>query len=250
VWFEEETKAAQHKIEELIRKRLGGRYLAYAIVAIVVVSAGSFLSEPALNLISRVNSLLNYGTNKRAIEQAGRGEFHAKLFAQCDLANQPITFTADGKIHNIQLNPIPAPYGIGVSTYTGAPGATVTLSNPGDPILTIYKCEFINYSTEPLFKVSVAFHIKFFETLADGDAISSFHSGTITLDREGIIEIPKIDIGNETPFILYMWNMMSQIVTVTLPRSASLSDGKLVTLIQPQSWGMHFPPNQKIVSKN
>jgi hypothetical protein len=100
----------------------------------------------------------------------------------------------------------------------------------------------------PLFNISVALHITFFETLPSDPSGSSFHSGAITLDRDGIIEIPKIDAGRDTPFLLYLMNGTPQLVMVELPINVSLPDGKLVSLTQPRwmraPWGMHFSPRR------
>jgi hypothetical protein len=163
-----------------------------------------------------------------------------KLFAQCDNA-QPITFPADGRIYQIQINAIPGPYGGGIAVSTAPPGGPIDLG-----VRNTSRCQFTNYSDEPLFKVSVAFHMTFMEAIKDKVTPTSMQSGAVTLDRDWVVEIPKIDAGKDAPFTIYLFNMTSQFVRVTLPNKASLSNGESIDLIQPKSWGMHFAPNPTI----
>jgi hypothetical protein len=159
-----------------------------------------------------------------------------KLFVQCDAILQPVTFPDDGKIYNIQLHASPAPYGIGFGTISGQPKSSISLLQY--PLQEIYGCKFRNYHTQPVFKISLALHLVFID------------NGATTLERAAVVEIPILEAMNDLPFTLYILNMTTQFVTVTLPTKVSLSDGKVLDLIQPQSYGMHFGPNQTIARKD
>jgi hypothetical protein len=219
-------------------RRLSGERNATAIGLLLLASVG-LIGLWYIFSLSKTPPIINIASD-------------IKLFAQCDAVGPQILFPSDGRMYGVTLNAFPAPYGIGFGTQTGPPLSVLNFSTPDDPIPTIYKCEFINYNVDPLFNISVALHITFFETLADDPSRSSVHSGAITLDRDGIIEIPKIDAGRDTPFSLYITNGTPQLVTVTLPTNVSLSNGKLVSLTQPYwmraPWGMHFSP-RRIASK-
>jgi hypothetical protein len=86
----------------------------------------------------------------------------------------------------------------------------------------------------------------FMEMIKDKNNPTSIQSGAVTLDRDWIVEIPRIDSGKDAPFTIYLSNMTPQFVMVTLQNKATLSDGEEIDIIQPQSWGMYFAPNTTI----
>jgi hypothetical protein len=169
-----------------------------------------------------------------------------KLFAQCGMVVQA-KFDGEGNIYAIQLDAIPAPSGGGFGQFYGIPGAPISWDFFTQPI---YRCKFINYTNDALFKVSVELHMIFSQSIKDDPPIkddpssTSLHSGQVTIDRGWKIEIPKIDSGIDASFNLYLFNMTSQFVYITLPTMATLSDGTLINLIQPTGNEMSFSPNQ------
>lgn len=121
-------------------------------------------------------------------------------------------------------------------------------------IQTIYRCQFTNYSDEPLFKVSIALHLTFSEAIKNEQNPTSFRSGKTTIDRDWLIEIPKIDSGKATPFMFFILNASTQFVSVILPNKVAFltgSDGQLrnVDLILSANAMMVFPPNPLLGGK-
>jgi hypothetical protein len=176
------------------------------------------------------------------------GPVPIRLFAQCDPVGRPVV-PPDGRMFMLQLNVIPSEQaGGGIGFGGGVPGASIDFG-----IQTIYRCQFTNYSNDPLFKASVALHLTFSEAIKDQNS-TSFRSGKITIDREWLFEIPKIDTGRDAPFVFFILNASPQFVSVTLPSEVVLSAGsdgqsRSVDFIQPTNTRMIFPPNTQISKK-
>ena len=166
-----------------------------------------------------------------------------KIFAQCEPVGRPVV-PPSGTISILQLNAIPAEQGGGgIGSGGGIAGTSIDFG-----VQTIYRCQITNYSNDPLFKVSLALHLKFSEAITNEENPKSFRSGKITIDRDWLIEIPKIDAGKDVPFIFYIVNASPQFVAVTLPNKIVLSSGP-IDLIQPTNTQMVFPPNPLIGKK-
>jgi len=162
------------------------------------------------------------------------------------LVQAPI-FSSDGKIYEVQINAIEAPYNPGMGRMSGGkPGAIADL-NLG--INYLYRCRITNYASTPIFKASFSFRAIFWEAIKDEANAGGQHNGKMTLNTVWNFEIPKIEPGKDSPFDLYFFNMTSQFVQVLLPVQVILFDGQIANLVQPISYGMHFSPNPSVTSR-
>jgi len=76
-------------------------------------------------------------------------------------------------------------------------------------------------------------------------ALKQYDSGHITIDREWLIKIGKIDSGKDSQYTFFVFNMSSQFVEVTLPKTISIQrDGgvDIINLITGPNVTMHFGP--------
>jgi hypothetical protein len=172
-----------------------------------------------------------------------------RLFAQCDFVQPSIIVPPDGKIYMLQINAIPASAGGGgFGIFSGTPGEKFNL--PVLPIQLVYRCQITNYASVPLFKVSIALRLTFMEAVKDSETSTSLHSGAVTIDRDWMLEIPKIDTGKDSSFAFYMTNVSKQFARVMLPVKVSFIAGlneqiKSADLIQATTiMGMILPPRR------
>jgi hypothetical protein len=160
-----------------------------------------------------------------------------KLFMECAPANLP-TVWPSGPLYVLPLNPIPAPYGNGLVEYGVNSGSPMNFGFQW----AVYRCQITNYSETPIFNSAISLHLTFREAI---QKVSQYEGGPITIDREWLIQIGKIDSGKDSPYTFFVFNMSAQFVEITLPRTISIQRDTgmdIINLITGPNVTMHFGP--------
>lgn len=207
-----------------IEKSLSRRIVAFLIVCLLLLYVGK-IAWPQAELPQSIS-----------------------LFAQCQASFLPSTMPADGRIYELQLNPIPAQNG-------GGGLAEIILHSPITATTwpkgwaSTYRCDVVNYGTKTLVSIDLVLHLVFREVVPA--AQGNTHSGRVTIDRDWPIEIGKVDPGKDNAFSFYINNYRGdQFVEAQLKDSviASTVDDRTrykSRLTRPRSEGMetmHFSP--------
>ncbi len=170
------------------------------------------------------------------------------LFAGCvHTLAAPLSVPADGVIYELSLWPFPLK---NIST-----GLTMVTSVPGTPWkwpvradnfpLDVSRCSIINYGPDTIFNVNLLLHLIFREAIKnEKDGITT---GAVTLERDWLISVAKLDSGAEHAFIYYTYNLSKQWVYVDFPSSATFQkDNNKVSLsipvVQSENHLTPFPP--------
>jgi hypothetical protein len=143
-----------------------------------------------------------------------------KTFVECTLKT-PLLF-GESPLWMLQTFPLPIENGGGgLVQMSGPVGARVL--PPNMPF--VFQCDLTNYTSEPLFAVTLPLHL-LFETAIDQGSGTKRNEG-VFLERDWSITVPKIDIGPAGRFSFYVTNGSDKIVTVMFPKSATTGDGPL-----------------------
>ena len=166
------------------------------------------------------------------------------LSIECYHAPQSMIVPPEGKISILYLNAIPKENGgSGLGIITAQAGKDMEWPSLGN----VYRCHLANHGNAAIFNVEMALTLKFMEALKDKTNPSQTNSGAITLIRDWIISIPKIEPGPIGTFDFYISNMSQQFVFVSLPSvftfyRASSSTREESQLIQSPGLFMPFTP--------
>jgi hypothetical protein len=91
--------------------------------------------------------------------------------------------------------------------------------------------------------VSVVVHLTFREPERVSPPNSGFRIGAITLERDWVFVIPKLDPAPVAPFVFYVWNMnVSKFVQLGVRPVVTVAGGRTVPVVQPVD-GLNQPLN-------
>jgi len=155
-----------------------------------------------------------------------------RVFVDCQMGVMPLKVPAEGRIHVLLTSEIPAPMGDGgLMDYFGPPGSDWKFTNEGLPAWA-YRCQFTNYSSDVLFNLTVPVHLTFRMPLPVPGHDKSRKEGDVTLDRDWVVNIPKLDPSPAAPYEFYVWNCcVPKFIHVALP-DALLYKTRKITLLQ------------------
>ena len=163
---------------------------------------------------------------------------------ECGHAPHSMIIPPDGRLSLLSLNAIPEESGGGgIAQVTSQAGTEWKWP----PLSSVYRCHLTNYGSDPVFNMELALTMKFLKANKDEKNPSQSNSGAVTLVREWIISIPKIESGPGGTFDFYIDNPSQQFVFVSLPPSVTFhranSDSReRSNLIQVPGLMMHFTP--------
>jgi hypothetical protein len=152
-----------------------------------------------------------------------------RVFVDCQMGLLPSIVPPEGRIHVLVTSEIPVSMGGGgLEDYFGRLDA---FTNNGAPA-TAYRCEFTNYSSDVLFNLTVPVHLTFRMSLPVPGQDKSRSEGDVTLDRDWVVNIPKLDPSPAAPYVFYVWNCcVPKFVHVALP-DALVYKGRKIVLVQ------------------
>ena len=164
-----------------------------------------------------------------------------RIFVQCQMGLMPSVVPSEGRIHVLLTSEIPKEMGGGgLPDYFATPGSQWKWRNDDLPAWA-YRCDITNYSTDVLFDVSISAHLTFRVPVPVPGQEKSRAQGDVTLDRDWVFTVPKLDPSPATPYVFYVWNCcVPKFVQVALPTHVETRDGKRLPLVQPK--GNLFQP--------
>lgn len=175
------------------------------------------LETPPADWLNR--RLKELGENWQVPTTAPRPSSDPGLFVECHFVRLPIKLPPDGRIHALNLQPLPLEAGGGgLAEYSGEAGGEFKL---GPEFMTAYRCQITNYGAKPLIGMTVGLYVVFRENVKDKDNPNTSHSGDIIAQRPWRIDIQKIDPGTANPFVFYIWNMTHDFGTVSFFTTAT-----------------------------
>jgi hypothetical protein len=171
-----------------------------------------------------------------------------RVFAACGYDPMPSVVPPTGEIFVLRTNEIPqGKGGGGLDRRTDKPGLEWKWSNDVSGLHIgewAYLCKFTNYTDRPLFNVALPVRLTFREPVP---ARTPNHEtsrqrgevrlerGAVTLEREWLVTIPKLDPAPGEPYVFYIWNCCAQrFVEVAFPLMMIADGGEKIQLVQPE----------------
>lgn len=155
-----------------------------------------------------------------------------RIFAQCQYGVMPAVMPPEGRVHVLTAMELPPETGGGLADFFGRPGSEWKWTNDGEPSWS-YRCELTNYSSDVLINVSVPVRLTFRTPMPVPGQQNARRQGDVTLDRNWVFVVPKLDPAPAAPYVFYVWNSsVKKFVQVRLPESVSTDSGS-VPLVQP-----------------
>ena len=131
----------------------------------------------------------------------------------------PAVLPPEGRINILGLFEIPQSNGGGgLGEMSGKPGNDFAGKDAKGMPLFVRQYKITNYSSKTMFNTQIALHLVFREAIWDGNQA---RSGNVTVDRDWVIYIPKIDPGTENAFVFYAMNNGKRFVSVSFPDTAT-----------------------------
>jgi hypothetical protein len=129
---------------------------------------------------------------------------------------------SEGRVAILSLEPVPESMGgDGLAEVSGKPGAAFAGKDSLGAPARIHQYQITGYAPRTMFNVSIALHLIFKEAIRNKRNTNQIDSGKITLERDWIIKIAKIDPGPDHPFIFYAMNESGNFVSVSFPETAT-----------------------------
>jgi hypothetical protein len=155
---------------------------------------------------------------------------------------------SDGRVSVVSLFDVPEGQGDGsLGESSGEPGRVFTTPDAdGMPMATL-QYRLTNYASATMFNITIVLRLIFQEAIKRKDNPKSEDSGKITLERDWVINIPKIDSGPDRTFTFYVMNTTGKFVTVYFPNKvlaqmAGSGEQRTVELIKPTAEMNNLPP--------
>lgn len=145
------------------------------------------------------------------------------LFIHCQIGVLPSVVPPEGRIYVWITNELPADRGGGgLGEYFAKPGSEWSWANEKVPDW-VYRCEVTNYASHVVLNVQLNMHVTFYEPAPVPDSPKSVRRGAVTVDRDWLIPIPKIDANSDRPFAFYIHNCcVRRLVAIKAPFQASV----------------------------
>ena len=169
------------------------------------------------------------------------------IHLDCHYGLMPTVMPPEGSIYVLQTFPIPVESGGGgLGRFFGQPGGKHTWGS-GDGPWSGLRCQITNYGISTVFNAHAVIGLSFIENLKDKDNPNTSRSGRITLSREWLVPVNKIDPGPDRSFVFYIFNSSDHFVDISLPKTASVQKGGAsnrinVPVIGPDYAAMILPP--------
>ena len=134
----------------------------------------------------------------------------------------PKVVPPSGRIYVWLTSRLPAESGGGgLAEYFATAGSEWKWNNSTEPEWS-YRCELSNYTSRVLLNVELTMHATFFEASLVPNQPNSYSHGKVTLDRDWMVPIAKIDPGPQQPFVFFIWNCcVENFVRVSAPATAT-----------------------------
>jgi hypothetical protein len=134
----------------------------------------------------------------------------AKLFLQCDWGAMPKVMPASGEIFIVEPHSsTPSLVGMsGIGRQFGPPGSPLVWTPEGKEILAFgHRCKLFNYGPNPIFDVILKFDALIRAVkINDG---GGKQSGDVLNNDKVIVQIAKVDQGQDNAFTFYFFNRFS-----------------------------------------
>ena len=160
----------------------------------------------------------------------------------------PALVPPEETVYVLELWPLPVENGGGgLAEVSGIPGNPMGWPTSNGQPLSSWRCQLTNYSSSPLFNVSLVLQLAFQKAVKGDQQPGTARSGETTLSRGWPINVQKIDAGADHPFIFYIFNNSDHFASVAFPpsatgRRAGDKEQRTIELIQPESSMMPLPP--------
>ena len=141
----------------------------------------------------------------------------------CQIGLLPSVVPPEGRIHVWATNEIPAANGGGgLEEHFAKPGSEWKWNNEKSPPDWVYRCEVTNYASHVMLNVQFYMHVTFYQPALVPDNPKAVRRGKVTVDRDWLIPIPKVDASSDRPFAFYIHNCCRQrLVEIKAPSHAS-----------------------------
>jgi hypothetical protein len=119
----------------------------------------------------------------------------------------------------------------------------------GRPVFA-QRCVVQNDGSDPMVNIEANLRVAFIEAVGDRKDPGSLRSGAVTLRKDWVIYIARLDPGPDDGFPFYVWNTSPDFVTVSVPDSATAwvtgqGERRIVPVLHPPMEHLSFAPSSE-----